>query len=157
MSSNEPFFHPWMASTPGQVYLVGPGTSAKAVLDVLGLGGTLLGVDAIMDKTVIGRDLSATDVRAMTGSGPVRLILGVIGGQGYILGRGSQQIPHDVIEKAGHDGLIVISSEEKLAQLVGGRLLVDTGDPELDKQLEGFIRVRTGAGRQMMMQLSAGH
>ncbi|MGI9406407.1 MAG: ATP-NAD kinase family protein [Hyphomicrobiaceae bacterium] len=142
---------------PGHIYLIGPGTSAKAVLDVLNLDGTLLGVDAMLDKRVVGLDLSASDVREITGSQRVHLILGVIGGQGYILGRGNQQIPPDAVKKAGRDGLLVLSTEEKLAQLAGGRLLVDTGDLELDKQLEGFIRVHTGPKRRMMMQLSAGH
>ncbi len=141
---------------PGQIYLVGPGTSAKAILDVLEIEGTLLGVDALSDRTLIGRDLSATEVRAVTKSRSVCLILGVVGGQGYVLGRGNQQIPADVVRKTGRDGLIILSSEEKLAQLAGGKLLVDTGNPTLDEELEGFVRVHTGAGRRMIMQLSAG-
>ncbi|MGI9464630.1 MAG: ATP-NAD kinase family protein, partial [Aestuariivirgaceae bacterium] len=36
---------------PGQVYLVGPGKSAKAVLDTIGLEGTLLGIDAVQDRS----------------------------------------------------------------------------------------------------------
>ena len=142
---------------PGRVYLIGPGTSAKAVLDALGVEGSLLGVDAIADRSVLGRDLTKSDIQDLTKSKPVSIVLGVIGGQGYVLGRGNQQISADIIAKVGRDGLIVISSEDKLAQLAGGRLLIDSGDPQLDKDLEGYIRVHTGAGRRMMMLLSAGH
>lgn len=144
------------AMQPGHVYLIGPGTSAKAVLDALGVAGSLLGVDAIADRTVLGRDLTASDIEDLTMSKPVSIVLGVIGGQGYVLGRGNQQIGADVTAKVGRDGLIVISSEDKLAQLTGGKLLIDSGDPQLDKDLEGYIRVHTGAGRRMMMLLSAG-
>jgi predicted polyphosphate/ATP-dependent NAD kinase len=139
------------------LYLIGPGTSAKAIVDVAGLSGTLLGVDAMVNKRIVGLDLSATDIVELTVSKRVYLVLGVIGGQGYVLGRGNQQIPADVIRKAGRDGLLILSSEEKLSQLVSERLLVDTGDVLLDKELEGFVRVYTGSARQMMMRLSAGH
>lgn len=145
------------AMKPGHVYLIGPGTSAKAVMDALGVEGSLLGVDAIADRAVLGRDLTGSDIQGLANSKPISIVLGVIGGQGYVLGRGNQQISADVVAKVGRDGLIVISSEGKLAQLKGGRLFVDSGDPQLDKNLEGYIRVHTGAGRRMMMLLSAGH
>ena len=78
--------------TPGRVYLIGPGTSAGAVLRTLGLEGSLLGVDAIIDDAMVGRDLSAREIAALSEGKQITLVLGVIGGQGYILGRGNQQI-----------------------------------------------------------------
>ncbi len=142
---------------PGRLYLIGPGHSAKTVSDVLGIENSLLGVDAVVDRALVGRDLDAKAIDRLVGDAPVSLILGVIGGQGYILGRGNQQISADIIRKAGRDGLIVISSEDKLIRLNSEQLLVDTGDSQLDTELEGYIQVHTGAGRRMMMRLSAGH
>ena len=141
---------------PGQAYVVGPGRSAKAVLDALGLQGTLLGTDVVQDRSLVGRDLGSDEIEGLAGSGPVGVILGVIGGQGHVLGRGNQQIRPALIRRAGRDGLVIISSEDKLARLSAGELYVDSGDPDLDRELEGFVRVRTGAGRRMMMRLSAG-
>lgn len=141
---------------PGQAYVVGPGTSAKAVLDALGLRGALLGTDVVRDRELVGHDLDSEEIERIAGSGPARVILGVIGGQGYVLGRGNQQIGAALIRRIGRDNLIIISSEDKLARLAGGELFVDSGDPCLDRELEGFVRVRTGAGRRMMMRLSAG-
>ena len=141
---------------PGQTYVVGPGRSAMAVLDSLGLQGTLLGTDVVQDRSLVGRDLGSDEIERLAGSGPVGVILGVIGGQGHVLGRGNQQIGASLIRRAGKDGLVIISSEDKLARLAGGALYVDSGDPELDRELEGFVGVRTGAGRRMMMRLSAG-
>ena len=141
---------------PGRAYVVGPGRSAKAVLDALGLQGTLLGTDVVQDRSLVGRDLGSDEIEGLAGSGPVGVILGVIGGQGHVLGRGNQQIRPALIRRAGRDGLVIISSEDKLARLAAGELYVDSGDPDLDRELEGFVRVRTGAGRRMMMRLSAG-
>ena len=81
------------------------------------------------------------------------VIVGVTGGQGFVFGRGNQQIGPDAIRRAGRDGLTVIASAEKLAALPEPRLIVDTGDPALDAALAGFVRVRTGPGRAMMMRM----
>ncbi len=140
----------------GHVYLVGPGNSAKTVLEVLGLRGALLGTDAVLDRELVGCDLNEDGIARIAGSRPTKVIVGVIGGQGYVLGRGNQQIGAAFIRRIGRDNLIIISSEDKLARLTGGVLFVDSGDPRLDRELEGFVRVRTGAGRRMMMRLSAG-
>ena len=141
---------------PGQVHVVGPGRSAGAVLDALGLKGTLLGTDVVQDRRMVGSDLNSDDIDRLAGGNPARIILGVIGGQGFVLGRGNQQIGPSLIRRAGRDNLVIISSEDKLARLAGGELYVDSGDPGLDRELEGFVGVRTGAGRRMMMRLSAG-
>ncbi len=141
---------------PDQVNIVGPGRSAGAVPEALGLQGTLLGVDVVQDRKMIGRDVGSDEIDRLAGTGPIRIILGVIGGQGYVLGRGNQQIGAALIRRAGRDNLVIISSEEKLARLAGRALYVDSGDPELDRELEGFVGVHTGAGRKMMMRLSAG-
>ena len=83
------------------------------------------------------------------------IILGVTGQQGFLLGRGNQQISPALIAAAGRDGLIVLATEAKLAALSQPKLWVDTGDAALDAALAGFIRVHTGAGRQMMMRVGA--
>ena len=54
---------------------------------------------------------------ALAGDGPVRIVLGVTGQQGFLLGRGNQQIAPELIARAGREGLIVLASEPKLAAL----------------------------------------
>jgi predicted polyphosphate/ATP-dependent NAD kinase len=83
-------------------------------------------------------------------------VLGVTGRQGFLLGRGNQQISRPLIARAGREGLIVLATEAKLTALVQPRLWVDTGDPALDAELAGFLRVRTGAGRDMVMRVGFG-
>jgi predicted polyphosphate/ATP-dependent NAD kinase len=50
---------------------------------------------------------------------------------------------------------MILATEDKLAQLSQPRLLVDTGAPDLDAQLAGFVRVTTGKGREMMMRIDS--
>lgn len=141
------------AMQPGVLHVVGPGTSAGAVSRELGLTPTLLGVDAVLDGQRVARDATAADLSALAGDLPVRLILGVTGQQGFLLGRGNQQIGPDLIRRAGREGLIVLATEDKLAALATPRLWVDTGDPALDGELAGFVRVQTGAARFTMMRI----
>ena len=141
---------------PGMFYVVGPGRSAKQVLQALGLEGSLLGVDLVKDGRLVGCNLSAAELRLMTGTVPLQIIAGVIGGQGFLFGRGNQQISPDIIARAGRDGIIVIAGLRKLAGLQPPRLLLDTGDVQLDQRLSGHMRVCCGPGRWSVMRLEAG-
>jgi predicted polyphosphate/ATP-dependent NAD kinase len=141
---------------PDTLYVIGPGSSAGAVLRAAGHQPTLLGIDAMRDGAVVGRDLDAAALDALAGGGPVRIVLGVTGQQGFVIGRGNQQISPDLLRRAGRDGLITLAAEDKLAHLSHPVLWVDSGDADLDAALSGYIRVRTGRGRETVMRLSAG-
>lgn len=140
---------------PGTTYLIGPGTSAGLVVSALGDTPSLLGIDAVRDGQVIVRDASGTELEALTEDRPVRIVLGVTGRQGFLLGRGNQQITPTLIRRAGVEGLILIASEDKLAALAQPRLWVDTGDRALDLALTGFQRVKTARGRETVMRIGS--
>lgn len=138
------------------LYIIGPGTSAGAVACAAGHTPTVLGIDAMRGGAMVGRDVSAHELESLADDAPVRIVLGVTGQQGFLIGRGNQQIGPDILSRAGRDGLIVLAAEDKLTTLAQPRLWVDSGDPDLDAELSGFLRVRTGRGRETMMRLSAG-
>ena len=140
---------------PDTLYIIGPGTSAGAVMRAAGHSPTILGIDALRDGKVVARDARAADLVRLAGDSPVGIVLGVTGQQGFLLGRGNQQIAPELIARAGREGLIVLASEPELAALAQPKLWVDTGDPKLDARLSGFIRVRTGRGRETMMRIGA--
>ena len=79
-----------------------------------------------------------------TAADKVKLIITPTGGQGYLLGRGNQQISSRVIKKIGKNNIFVIATSEKLAGLFGSPLRIDTGDFEADELLKGYVRVVTG-------------
>lgn len=126
------------------VYVVGPGTTTRAVMDVLDLPNTLLGVDLIQGQALLANDVSEVDILAATKDKPSKILVTLIGGQGHILGRGNHQISPKVIRQVGADNIIVISPKSKLAELEGRPLLVDTYDADLNASLAGLVEVITG-------------
>lgn len=141
---------------PDTLYIIGPGTSAGAVMRAAGHTTTVLGIDAMRGGKVVARDVGSAALEDVAGDGPVRIVLGVTGQQGFLIGRGNQQISPALLRRVGREGLIVLAGEDKLMGLAQPRLWVDSGDPALDAELEGFLRVRTARGREAMMRLSAG-
>ena len=143
---------------PDTLAVIGPGRSAAAVMHALGLEATLLGVDVLRGGCVIGRDLTGPALDALVAghAGAVVLVMGVTGGQGFLFGRGNQQIGPAVISRAARAGLIVLAGEDKLAALVPPVLWIDLPDEKLALALEGYLRVRTGAGRSTLMRLCVG-
>lgn len=139
---------------PDVVHVIGPGTTTYTLLAHLGLDGTLLGADAVLNGEVLVRDASEADLLGVLGGREARIITGVIGGQGFLFGRGNQQISAEVIRRVGVGNIMVIAAAEKLIALEDKRLLVDTGDSDLDAELSGFMRVHTGPGQIMMLRVS---
>lgn len=124
------------------VYIIGSGTSTRYIMEKLGLPNTLLGIDIVKNKELIKADASEKDILDAIEGHRAKIIVTVIGGQGYIFGRGNQQISSEVIKKVGKENVVVIATKKKLMSLKGP-LLVDTGDDEVNKLFNGYIRVRT--------------
>jgi predicted polyphosphate/ATP-dependent NAD kinase len=135
---------------PDSLYVFGPGTTTQAILRAAGIHGTLLGVDAVCGGRLAGADLTESDLLALSVGKRVRIVVGVIGGQGFLFGRGNQQISAEVIRRAGNDQIIVVSSLQKILALDAPRLFVDTGDAELDASLRGYIRVETAPSQSLV-------
>jgi predicted polyphosphate/ATP-dependent NAD kinase len=140
---------------PDRLYILGPGTTTARVLHHLGLEGTLLGVDAVLDRALVGRDLDSRALEELVAHRPASLVLGVVGGQGFIFGRGNQQISAPAIRKIGRDNVILLATQRKLMGLGESLLRADTGDPAVDAGLAGYIRVRIAAGRSTLMRVVA--
>jgi predicted polyphosphate/ATP-dependent NAD kinase len=139
---------------PGTVYVLGPGTTVERVGEKMGVKKTLLGVDVVKgDGTVMGRDVDESKLLELVEKGPVKIVVSPIGGQGFLLGRGNQQISSQVLRKVGVENLMIVASRTKMDMLNPRRLLVDTGDPELDSTLRGYRRVVTGYREKMVVKV----
>lgn len=139
----------------GTIYILGPGTTTRRVADALGIPSTLLGVDAVLDRKASGLDLNEQALLRMISGRQAQIIVGVLGGQGSLFGRGNQQISAEVIRRVGRDKITVISTVEKLIKLPAASLQVDTGAPEIDAMLAGHIPVITGPHRTMLVEVRA--
>ena len=135
-------------------YIMGSGSTVAAIMEELGLDNTLLGVDLVQDRQLIGRDLNASELLAATEGFPVKLVITLIGGQGHILGRGNQQLSPELIRRIGKDNIIIVATKTKLKALAGKPLIVDSGDPALDAELSGYFRIITGYRDYVMYQVA---
>jgi len=135
-------------------YIIGPGTTTKSILKKLNLKYSLLGVDIVYQKKLIASDVNEKQILKIIDGKKTKIVVTVIGGQGYLFGRGNQQISSKVIKKVGKDNIIIIASEDKIISLKGNPLLVDTNDEEINEMLKGYFRVITGYRRSMMYRIA---
>jgi predicted polyphosphate/ATP-dependent NAD kinase len=95
---------------------------------------TLLGVDLFQNKKIIANDVNEKQILYFISGKAAWIIVTPIGGQGFIFGRGNQQISPKVIRQVGLDNIVVIATKSKLDRLKS--LRVDTGDTELENELK---------------------
>ena len=129
---------------PGRAYVLGPGSTVRAIAERLGVPKTLVGVDVVRDGRLVAADASEDAILAALGDGPASIVVTPIGGQGFVFGRGNQQIGPRVLRAVGRERVIVVATQWKLASLAGMPLRVDTGDPEVDAEVAGHVLVTTG-------------
>lgn len=135
-------------------YVMGTGRTAKSVLRVLGHETPVLGVDLLRGDKLVGKDLTDTELNDMlSGVGKDRIYIMVtpLGGNGFILGRGNQQISPELLTDIPRRNVVVVSTTEKLNRL--NSLRVDTGDGPLNTRLRGLTEVITGYGRRRVCEV----
>ena len=135
------------------LYLLGPGTTVKAISDSLGLSKALLGIDAIYNKKLVASDINEREILNLIEIYKVtEIIVSPIGGQGFILGRGNKQFTPEVLKKIGKDNIKVVATEDKMKELMC--LRVDTGDVELDNTLIGHKKVIVGYNEFLLIEIN---
>lgn len=144
------------------VLLLGPGATLKALKQELGFDGSLLGVDVFARGRCLVRDaredqiwalLQERDVGSASGH-TIGLALGVIGGQGFLLGRGNQQLSARVLKAVPRENIRIVAAADKLAMLSASTLFVDTGDDAVDDELSGYLPVVTGVRRSTLCRIA---
>ncbi|GAA1965835.1 ATP-NAD kinase family protein [Catenulispora subtropica] len=141
---------------PGGPLVLGPGTTTRAIAALWGVDVPVLGVNVLADKRLVAADVSGDELLKLVSAdspAPARIAVTPIGGQGFLLGRGNQQLSPEVLRRVGLDRLHVVATEAKLAALGGRPFLVDTGDPELDHEFPAYLRVVTGHHRTTLYPL----
>jgi len=128
---------------PDTLYLIGAGTTTEAIARRLGIEKTLLGVDAVLNGQIIAADVDEKTLLSLTEKYPdARIVVSPIGAQGFILGRGSQQISPAVVKRVGIPRVIVVATPHKLKETPA--LYVDSGDPEIDAGFGPSVQVISG-------------
>ncbi len=141
---------------PDALHLVGAGSVCKAIKAQFWGEPTLLGVDAIQGNRIVAHDLNARRLEKLIQEtdAPIHLWLTIIGGQGMLLGRGTQVITPWALRHIKWDHVHVVAPPEKLLGLRG--LHVDSGDPGLDAQAPTHIRVVAGWNEWRLLRILHG-
>ena len=147
----------------GCLYILGPGTTTRAIARELGVDKTLLGVDVVragpkgQKVELVAADANESKLLELLEAhgGQARIVVTPIGGQGYLFGRGNQQISPRVIERVGKEQIVVVSTPDKLHALGTQPLLVDSGDRAVDEMLAGYVLVVTGYDERAVRKVSA--
>ena len=135
------------------LYIIGSGTTIQPIMKKLGLTNTLLGIDAIYNFKLMGSDLNENQILTLMKGKKTKIIVTIIGGQGYIFGRGNQQISSKVIKKVGKENILVVGTKNKIISLGNKSLLVDTGEEKTNQMLSGYIKVITGINERMLIKI----
>lgn len=130
---------------PG-IHVLGPGGSLAALKSALGMDATLVGVDVLDHGRQVGKDVDSAWLEGCLARAdePAFLVLSFTRHQGFLLGRGNQQLSPAVLRRIGRERLWVVGTRTKLVSLEGRPLLIDTDDPELDRDWAGLVEVVTG-------------
>jgi len=128
---------------PDTLYILGAGTTTEAISRRIGVRKTLLGIDIVRNGILVGADVDEKTLRTLVErENEVRIITSPIGAQGFIFGRGNQQISAPIMRKIGISHIIVVATPHKLRETPV--LYVDTGDPGLDREFGESIQVISG-------------
>lgn len=136
--------------------LIGAGTTLAGVMSAWGLGSSLMGIDALESGALVGSDLAEAQIWELLASGkPANLLLSFTGGQGYVFGRGNQQLSPRCLRRIGKQHIHILATKRKLEALEGRPLLIDTGERQLDEAFAGLARITTGYQDQVYYRLEA--
>ncbi len=131
------------------LYLLGAGTTIKKIADKLGVEKTLLGIDAYYNGRIIAKDLDERDIlRLLDKYQKVKLVVTPIGSQGFVFGRGNQQISEKVLKKIGAENLIIVATPTKIRDI--DKLRFDLENCEF---LRGYYKVLVGYGRYKVLKM----
>jgi predicted polyphosphate/ATP-dependent NAD kinase len=134
------------------LYILGPGTTLLTIAQKMGVEKTLLGIDAIFNKQIVGTDINEEGLLTLINEyNKIKIIVTPIGGNGFIFGRASKQFTPEVINLIGEENLIVVATEDKISRLEC--LRVDTGDSKTDDNLKGYLKVITGYKTETIIEV----
>lgn len=134
-----------MEEDPETLYVLGSGSTVAAVSTEIGVEYSLLGVDAVYHRELVGKDLNEEQLISLLDQHEqAKLVVTPIGAQGFILGRGNLQLSPKVLKRIGLENMMIICTPGKLSRTPF--LRVDTGDDEIDEELRSreYLTVVTG-------------
>ena len=144
----------WLVESASGQWVLGPGSSCARIKSALGLKPTLLGIDVWEDGTQTGSDVTAAWLTRHAPA-PDALVVSFIRDQGFLFGRGNQQLSAAWLAAIPPQAVRVIATRSKLATLQGRPLLVDTDDLALNDVLCGLVSVIVGYDDTLLYRVAS--
>ncbi len=141
-------------SKPGTVVL-GPGSTVAAIKSELGIEPTLLGFDVVNGERLVAADADARTLEQLVDESSI-VVLSFTGGQGFLIGRGNQQLSPAVLRRLKRDNLWIVATRTKLDALDGEPLRVDTSDVDLDARFFGVQPIIVGDDDILLYRVGRG-
>jgi predicted polyphosphate/ATP-dependent NAD kinase len=146
--------HPEIYS--GKALVMGPGSTCLAIKQALGLNGALLGCDVLLPTGEAMENVTSADLVRLVSQHTLHVLISFTRHQGFLLGRGNQQLSAEVLHALSwREDLTILSSRTKLETLGQRPMLIDTGDAMLDHQLSGLVSVLTGYDDFLLYRVSS--
>lgn len=142
-----------MADHPETLYIIGSGSSLAPIMEILDLPNSLLGIDVVRNLQLVAQDVNEQRILDLIRGEPAKIIVTVIGNQGYVFGRGNQQISAEVVKEVGKENILIVATRKKIEALQGRPLLVDTGDEGVNSLFDGYIRVITSYSTELTARI----
>ena len=142
----------------GRDLLFGPGSTCAAIKQRYGLTPTLRGFDLFSAHGQHLYNLTRQQIDDLFAKSPTqelpKIIMSFTRHQGFLFGRGNQQLGPTVLSKIDlNEHLHIVSTRTKLASLAGRPLLLDTGDDNLDQTLSGLVELICGYEDKLLYRL----
>jgi len=124
------------------IVVLGTGSTVYHVFKAMNIEKTLLGIDFFETGKIVNRDVNEQQLFELTKNKDITIVLTPIGGQGFLLGRGNQQISSRVLTNAKSFKFVILSSEQKLETI--DQLELDLDSPiDVPDIRNGYIKVLT--------------
>ncbi|MFX0142412.1 MAG: ATP-NAD kinase, partial [Candidatus Hodarchaeota archaeon] len=104
---------------------------------------TVLGLYLILNKKIIARDLNEQQILTYIKSMKTKIIVSLIGKQGFLFGRGNLQFTPAILNELGPKNIIILSTKFKLQNIPNQILRLDTRSSKLDEKMRGFYKIIT--------------
>ena len=138
--------------------LFGPGSTCQDIKERFGLpkeSSTLLGFDMYSPNDGWMLDLTADQINQLLQEIDY-LVISFTRGQGFLLGRGNQQLNAEALSSlVWPSQFVLVGTRTKLSSLHGNPLLLDLGDPSLNDRFKGLAEVVTGFNDRVLHRVDS--
>lgn len=145
-----------IALNPHCAFILGSGSTLARIGEYLDIDKTLLGIDVYYNNKQVLKDCNEKDlIEFLKTQKCAKLVISPIGGQGFILGRGNQQLSPEVIKLIGLDNIIIVATPAKINTI--SQLRVDLDDDELRRLFneKKYMGVVTGYRYMVVRKVKA--